>query len=396
MSHLLVRQVQPGEYRAAGYLVAQVFHEDERKRQQIFDYWINRQPQEPGFDYAMHRVAIFDGKVVSYAMVKPYVLRYGRVKLRVAGVGAVCTHPDYRQRGYASAVLQDTLAYMAEQGVHLALLDGVRGYYDRFGFSPVWPYYFFEVPAAEAAALEPPLSLREPSAQDVPQMARLYQKHWEGRVAFVRSPESWMWRVLYDDWGYVRVVEDAEGQIGGYIAGPDPTDSEIEVVADTPDAAMTMLAECGRLCLDAGLDAVRWFMPPDDAVVAFARPLLPVTVSARYLPDGDWMARLIDTHGLLETLLPELIAQANLADPHFDPDTLHFGFMPDQVRLGLRGRDTATCHLDHRDFIQIMFGSLRPSALALRPHTRLHPDGVRLLEMLFPPRMAALGCWDWF
>jgi hypothetical protein len=26
----------------------------------------------------------------------------------------------------------------------------------------------------------------------------------------------------------------------------------------------------------------------------------------------------------------------------------------------------------------------------------LHPDSVKLLQAFFPPRMAALGCWDWF
>jgi predicted N-acetyltransferase YhbS len=394
MSNFVVRQVHPADYRAAGYLVAQVYFEDEHKRQQAFDYWVNRQPHEHGFDYADHRVGVLDGKVVSYAEVKPYALRYGRVKLVVGGVGGVCTHPDHQGRGYASAVLQDALAHMAEQGIHLALLDGVRGYFDRFGFSPVWPYYFFEVPAVEAAALQPALHLREPTMQDIPYMARLYQKHWEGRAAFVRSPETWVWRVLHEDWRYIRVVDD--GQVCGYIAGEDPVGRETEVVADTPDAAIALLAECGRMCMEAGLDKVRWLMPPDDAVVAFARPLLPATVSAEYLPDGGWMARLIDTRQLVNTLLPEMIAQARLADPQFDADALHFGFQPHQITISLRGQDHTVCQLDHQDFIQIIFGSLRPSALALRPQSRLHPDGLRLLEMLFPPRMAALGCWDWF
>ncbi len=394
MSNFVVRQAQHADYRAAGYLFAQVYFEDEHERQRVFDYWVNRQPNEPGFDYATHRVGVLDGKVVSYAEVKPYTMRYGRVKLRVGGVGSVYTHPEYRRRGYASAVLQDALAYMAEQGLQLALLDGVRGYYGRFGFSPVWPHYYFEAPAAEAAALQSPLSLREPTMQDIPYMARLYQKHWEGRVAFVRSPEVWIWRVLHEDWRSIRVVDD--GEVCGYIAANDPNGAETEVVADTPEAAITILAACGRLCLDAGLDTVRWLMPPDDAVVAFARTLLPVTVSARYVPDGNWMARLIDTRELVNTLLPEMAAQASLADPHFDADALHFSFQPDQVRIGLREQDSTDCRLDHHDFVQIMFGSLRPAALALRPHSRLHPDGVRLLELLFPPRMAALGCLDWF
>ena len=155
---------------------------------------------------------------------------------------------------------------------------------------------------------------------------------------------------------------------------------------------MTILGECARLCVKAGMDTLRWLMPPDDAVVTFARTWLPVTLSAAYVPDGDWMARLIDTRGVVQTLLPEMMAQASMADPHFDADALHFDFQSDRVKIGLRGHETTVCRLNHRDFIQIMFGSLRPAAL----RNRLHADGVQLLEMLFPPRMAALGCWDWF
>jgi predicted N-acetyltransferase YhbS len=394
MSNFVVRQAQPGDYRAAAHLVARVYYDDEHLRQQVFDYWVSRKPHEPGFDYAAHRVGLLDGKVVSYAQVKPYVLRYGSATLKVMGIGAVCTHPDVQGRGYAAAVIHDALAYMAEQGTHLALLDGVRGYYDRFGFSPVWPHYFFEVPAEEAAALESPLQLREPTIHDVPYMARLYQRHWEGRVAFIRSPEVWLWRVLQEGRRFIRVVDD--GQVCGYLAGKDPIGPEVEVVVDSPEAAITILSECGRLCLAAGLNTVRWLMPPDDAMVAFARARVTVTVSALYKPDGDWMARLIDTRELATALLPEITSQARMADPHFDAESLHFSFHPDQVKLGLRGQDTTVCHLNHQDFIQIMFGSSRPAALALRTHSRLHPDGVRLLELLFPPRMAALGWWDWF
>jgi predicted N-acetyltransferase YhbS len=396
MSNFVVRHVQPDDYRAAGLLYVQVEFDDNHTRQQAFDYWTNRQPHEPGFDYARHRIGVLDGQVVSYAIVRPYTLRYGMVKLRVAGIGDVCTHPDYRGQGYASAVLQDSLAYMAEQGVHLALLNGIPGFYERFGFSAVWPEYVIEVASAQAAALQPALALRAAIPQDAPQIARLYRAHWEGRITFTRAPEIWLWRIIEEYWFDVRVVEDAQGRICGYIAHDDLSGGAVEVVADTPDAAVTLLAEIGRLFLAAGLETSRWFMPPDDAIISFARQLMPVTVSARYQPSGGWMARLIDTRGLVDKLLPEIIAQARATRPDFDADALHFDCQPDRVALGLRGHDTTVCRLNHQDFIQVVFGSLRPAALALRPHSRLHPDGVQLLELLFPPRMAALGCWDWF
>ena len=82
-------------------------------------------------------------------------------------------------------VLQDAIAFMTEQGAHLALLNATSHFqYDRYGFSPVWPYYYLEVDSAAAAALDAPLKLRDVRPADIPAMAALYQRHWDGRVHF--------------------------------------------------------------------------------------------------------------------------------------------------------------------------------------------------------------------
>jgi hypothetical protein len=157
--------------------------------------------------------------------------------------------------------MRDALAYMAEQGMHLALLNsGIAGYYRRFGFSPVWPYYYFEVDSAEAAALESRFHLRAARADNIPQMAALYDRHWGGRVAFARHPESWLWRVT-GDYFQVQVVEDDHGQVCGYVAGRDLGTEEVDVVVDTPEAATAVLAEWGRRYQEAGRAQIRWALP---------------------------------------------------------------------------------------------------------------------------------------
>jgi hypothetical protein len=135
---------------------------------------------------------------------------------------------------------------------------------------------------------------------------------------------------------------------------------------------------------------------PDDALINIASQALTVTVSARYRPDAGWMARLIDAQGLVEALLPEIVAQARTVMPELEARDLIFRCQPDRVEIGLGGRKSTHSHLNHQDFIQVMFGSLHPSALAMRAQSSLHPDAVRLLEALFPPRVAALAGWDWF
>ncbi len=395
MRDFTVRAARPDEVDAVSEMVADIFSEgDTRLREQIRRYWAARLPHKPGFRPAHHhRVGIKDGEIAAYAHIERHTLCYGRARLHVAGIGSVCAHPNYRRQGYAAAVMRDAVAYMAEQGAHLSLLNGVAGYYDSFGFSPVWPFYTVEVASDEAAALDRPLRLRDVRPDDIPQMAALYEKHWGGRVTFDRSAEMWMWQVG-DPGRYIQIVSGRDGQVAGYISGRASTGEEMEVVADSVGAAATLLAESGREHQLAGRKHIRWMMPPDDAFVTFARQLLTVTLSARYLPNGGWMARLIDTPALMEALLPEIVAQARSNDSDFDERLLVFNCQPDVVEIGMRGYRKSFCRLNHRDFIQVLFGSLRPSALGIS--TGLDLESVRLLEMLFPPRMAALASWDWF
>lgn len=391
METFTVRHALPTEYAEIADLVARVFSQgDPDSYQQSMHFWIFSRPRAPYFDYRGHRIAVLNGRVVAHTVVLPFTLRYGGVTLRVAGVGAVCTHPDYRGKGYASAVLRDALAYMAEQGAHLSLLhSAVENYYEKFGFSPVFPRYTFEIDSAQAAALDASRhTLRPARLEDVPALAALYERHWAWRVTFTRSADLWLWRVRDTGWS-VRVVEDAAGQVVGYTAAREAFSERTEAVADTPTAALALLADAGKRYQQAKIDAIRWLLPPDDAIITAARGVLPVRLGALYRPSGGWMGRLIDPGALVQTLLPEISAQAASMRADFDSRTLTLNCLPDAVQIN----DSIT--LAHQDFLQVMFGSLRPAALMQRGDAVTY-EGARLLEALFPPRMAALAAWDWF
>ena len=74
--------------------------------------------------YQLHqsRVCIVDGKIVSHVRVSDRAIHIGRSVVRLGGIGMVATLPEYRRRGYATAVMQDAIAYMEEQGYDLSLL----------------------------------------------------------------------------------------------------------------------------------------------------------------------------------------------------------------------------------------------------------------------------------
>ncbi len=395
MKPIALRPIYQEEREAAANLVASTFADGDAARYNaIYHNYATLRPQRYGASTAQEWAAFADGQMVAFMNVDPYFLHYGRAVLRVAGIGAVCTHPNHRRKGYAATLMREVLAYATEEGSHLALLDGIPNYYDRFGFMPVWPKYYFGVPAAEAAALPQPLRIRPAEMNDVAEISQLYEQQWNGRVAFLRSEERWRWSIrVFPE--RTHVVEQADGTLAGYINLRELSERGlVEVVAASREAVQTLLAFGGQRWLEAGYEQMSWLVPPDDFLIPHAQQLLPVTLSVQYHPNGGWMARLLETNALLRTLLPEITAQVRSTQPDFTPEQLILRVESNGVDLGFRQFPESHCRLSLRDFIQVLFGSLTPAMLGVRQ--RLSPAQIHLLEALFPPRMATLGAWDWF
>ena len=74
------------------------------------------------------------GALVALAGSYPLVWQVGATALRVAGIGAVATHPRYRGRGLMRAVVGHCVAEAREAGCHLSWLDGLGHRYRHFGY----------------------------------------------------------------------------------------------------------------------------------------------------------------------------------------------------------------------------------------------------------------------
>ncbi|RLG95982.1 hypothetical protein DRO37_00760 [Candidatus Bathyarchaeota archaeon] len=79
------------------------------------------------------RVIVCDGKPVSHVDIWEGHLLICGCWFRVGMLGSVCTHPDYRNRGYASALVKDALSKMRRDNVDFILISGSRGLYKRLG-----------------------------------------------------------------------------------------------------------------------------------------------------------------------------------------------------------------------------------------------------------------------
>ena len=75
-----------------------------------------------------------DGALVALAGSYPLTWQVGETALRVAGIGAVATHPRHRGRGLMRAVVGRCVADARAAGCHLSWLDGLGHRYRHFGY----------------------------------------------------------------------------------------------------------------------------------------------------------------------------------------------------------------------------------------------------------------------
>lgn len=387
MTNFVIRPALLEDWEEIASLIAQGMAYGDARR---YEYLLHERrvvlPEKPGFRFDHVRVGVVQGQIVAVGRVEPCTLYYGHTSLRAARILDVVTHPESRRQGHASAIIRDLLTMLAEMRRHVVLLRDQQTFYTRYGFNPVWPSYSFQFDARPLHSSHAGV-IRPAVMSDLPALAEMYHRHWERRIAVQRDPAWWVWRWLHRvrPW----VVINAQDDIVGYVWPAETDDGPPEVVVDTYEAALTVLSSA----YSAARHAVTWSIPPDDALIAYAELVTPVTVSASYEPRSGWMARLVNAAALVQTALPEIVRMAQLTNPTFDPTQLLLDAQSDVVQIGLKSRPQLHMSLAHQDFLRVMFGSLRPSMLAVR--LALTPEQVHLLEMLFPPRMGAFAPGDW-
>ncbi len=85
-------------------------------------------PQRGGIQVLCHRGVPISQIDIVHSRVNVYGSH-----LRIASIGGVCTHPDYREQGLATHLLDYCARKLTAEGGRLMLISGVRGLYTRAG-----------------------------------------------------------------------------------------------------------------------------------------------------------------------------------------------------------------------------------------------------------------------
>jgi hypothetical protein len=202
----------------------------------------------------------------------------------------VACRPDLQNQGYGGATVRDALAWMAGQGLAVAILYGHRNYYPRFGFVPVLPHSETVIGAAPTGS---PL-LQKATEADLPWMTALYMEQVAtAPCAVARTAEPWLWALRNPDRFALWTLPDHTGyaftQAGTRLGVH-------EAAAATPAAARRLLAGLRAEAAGCEVPEVKLFVPPPSPVAAAARSEGAETTEK---PAGPGMACVTDWAPLL-------------------------------------------------------------------------------------------------
>lgn len=188
-------------------------------------WWLRGIERDPYYEPEQTRVLEVDGRLVA-SVTCYYRPSYvaGQV-VDAACIGSVCTHPDYRRRGYVREILAECVQWMSARGWEWSWLYGKQEVYGGSGWTNLTSYDLVADLRLRADVAE---DVTERAAdpdddRDVALLARLHEG-LNARLTgpTVRSEQYWRQRVLgARPWGpgpQYRLVFAGERPVGYYHA----------------------------------------------------------------------------------------------------------------------------------------------------------------------------------
>jgi predicted N-acetyltransferase YhbS len=280
--------------------------------------------------------------------------------LRLALVGAVATHPDFRGRGLATELLHHCFELARARGAHALQISGARGLYLRNGARAVGCRIEYALAPEQLAETPDPFTVRPMTPGDVDAAARLYRAK---PVRYIRPREDWLLQLQHDTAqarpAVFRCVRHADG-LQAYVVVRKPTDKPDTHVVEYAGRPAAVLAGLAHVRAELDLAEIRLAVLPWDremraALQALGAPSKTDTASATI--------RIVNFPALMESMRPwlaECLGEADAARLAFrgEGDLAVFGAGSDHLEVA-----------DPADLVEILFG------VAGEPHPTLaaHP-----------------------
>ena len=413
-----IRAAQASERDEIVDLISAVFVEKCRPRYAAQHY------QDSTYQLDQSRVCVVDGKIVSYVRVSDRPIYIGGSVVRLGGIGMVVTSPEYRRRGYASALLRDAIAYMEEQGYDLSLLfTTIQPFYMSFGWAS-FPQTTFELELHGKKTFAPsgwssrPFDLEK----DLTQISEIYDEHNKGRTGTIlRSEELWRDGYSHQVGMLPSLVVEKDGRIGAYanlafsddsqnidayLATYYPNLREVGYRSGHPDSLLALCHSILEQAYEKGVESISGRLTRHHPMTLLLSEESGSPLSFSIEERG--MYRVISLHSLFQKLLPEF--EARLENTAMTEGSGSFCFVLENQTCTLNvNQGTVTVAaavsggtkvgLDTYRFLKVLFGDATFGQLDELNRIRgvnLQPDEIAILSALFPKAEPTHWICDYF
>lgn len=333
------------------------------------------------------RAFIDAGKVVSLVgmSIKDAVIMGCRI--RTVSIGAVCTHPEYRNRGLATKLMEEAMKRARENGAELMLISGGRGLYRRLGCINAGIFKSFFVTRGHLGQTDVGgLSLRKYEEGDVVDLVKLHQSE---PIRFVRPREDFSTLLaakrLCDRISETYVISK-DGKVVAYVCVQLPKDRDRPLVIMELAGSRALILSKLRDLMDE-VDTGSAIIETPSADIGLECLLL--ATGAKQSTRGFMgTVKLIDAKSFLERIDPymtEILGTGSRRDltVAYRPNPPELKFEYKGQRFGVSGTERITAFI---------FGSLE-GQLRMKPDKMMEsaPELGELLATVFPMPLVDYG-----
>ncbi|MGQ9893830.1 MAG: GNAT family N-acetyltransferase [Roseiflexus sp.] len=396
---MIIRSAETSDELDAFFMLAtQTFNPDSFSQTVAFR-WRQRVEGMPGYVPGQVRCAFVGTTPIGGYILYERMMRIGSVAVPTGCFAGLVTHPEWYGRGVATALMHDAARRANERQMGLILLDGIAGFYRRFGYVDVFDTTRHAVSRASLAAWSrSPYHVRPATLNDAPVLMELYERHYAGYSgSFVRSL-AWQrhdlaWRLADHP---PLIACDETGRVRGYLLVPlyAPRHHAVEAAADDWNAALALLQYHASAVAEA--TDIDWSLPSDSPMFYALADRLNLTSRTYRHPDEGWMALPAHLPTLFAAIAPLLEERRRAV--RGEAFWLRIGDAAPVLAVG-QGSGTPerpTAVLTPQGFMQLLFGFRPAHWIACQPGVFIPSALLPTLDAIFPTGHAWIAGSDAF
>jgi predicted N-acetyltransferase YhbS len=350
------------------------------------------------YDWDVSRVVLDNEKMIHHWGVWGYQMRVESIQLKVAGIGAVVTHPDTRKQGLMHQAAQASFDAMPQAGYDLSILRG--RHYVKMGYARAWNYVTYKLKIDELPEAGEPTPYRPLQPEQVTEMDALYNQTHAGFTGTAIRP-TFRKRHLDDMGVYAWFAED--GMLVGYIrlfpAEGNPKQLTCLEAAGDPRQGLAVMAD---LFKKGEYESLAFFTLPHHHPMLQLLRKGACIIEDRYFDISGWRVKLINLTSSLHKLAP--LFATRLAGSQFAGWTCSLLIDAGEQKATLKIKDgkvevspassAANSLRGGAEFARLLIGSDAPEEVMRQAGMQANGLALPLVRVLFPNLRPMMSHWD--